>query len=375
MTENANNEPWTNDPNGQAFEQYILDTRHKLKTAYQARQLSDIAQRLEANTPFQWYPANWQDQPVKRGVLLLHGILDSPYSLRAIGQIFLEKSYLVRSILLPGHGTHPEDLLQVSHQDWINSAYQAIEALQQTVDEVILVGFSSGASLALSHAHLTPNLKGMILISPAFRLAEKLAAFTKFIVPLGKVWHELREEIDYAKYRSISYHLAAEAYKLSRVNKKMTRRYPLQCPILMVLSDTDETVKTHAALDFFNQQAFSQDECIIYSRRPDRYLAPPRPLTLRRSNLPLYNILDYSHVCLPIAPDDPHYGLHGDYIPPLHLENTSNKRKSKSPAKKIMLGALTKENLKRYCMRRLLFNPDFAFLKQRIESFIDKTSS
>src|SRR5688572_6248898 len=105
MTENANNEPWMDDPNGQAFEQYILDTRRQLKAAYEARHLSDIPRRLEANTPFQWYPDDWQTQPIKRGVLLLHGVLDSPYSLRAIGQIFLKKSYLVRSILLPGHGT------------------------------------------------------------------------------------------------------------------------------------------------------------------------------------------------------------------------------------------------------------------------------
>ena len=41
------------------------------------------------------------------GVLLLHGLTDSPYSLRSIGQALAGRGYHVVGLRLPGHGTAP----------------------------------------------------------------------------------------------------------------------------------------------------------------------------------------------------------------------------------------------------------------------------
>lgn len=51
------------------------------------------------------------------GVLLLHGMSDSPYSLRALGEALNERGYWVIGLRLPGHGTAPSGLLDVHWQD------------------------------------------------------------------------------------------------------------------------------------------------------------------------------------------------------------------------------------------------------------------
>jgi hypothetical protein len=43
------------------------------------------------------------------GVLLLHGMTDSPYSLRALGDALNRRGYWVLGLRLPGHGTVPQD--------------------------------------------------------------------------------------------------------------------------------------------------------------------------------------------------------------------------------------------------------------------------
>ena len=40
------------------------------------------------------------------GVLLIHGLTDSPYSLRRVGQILYERGFYVLGLRLPGHGAH-----------------------------------------------------------------------------------------------------------------------------------------------------------------------------------------------------------------------------------------------------------------------------
>jgi hypothetical protein len=54
---------------------------------------------------------------VAGGVLLLHGMSDSPYSLRALGETLNQHDYWVIGLRLPGHGTAPSGLTSISLQD------------------------------------------------------------------------------------------------------------------------------------------------------------------------------------------------------------------------------------------------------------------
>ncbi len=357
------------------FRQYLAAVRQTLTQFYLSHFNTINPQRIDANSPFEWNATLANGNSPKRGVLLTHGLLDSPYSLRAVGKIFSDNDFLVRSVLLPGHGTSPENLLTVNYQDWVNCVEYAIKTLQQDVDEVYLVGFSAGSSLSLIHAHLMQNIKGLILLSPAFKIRSKLIQLSKTmhrmrIINKNLGWHNLTSETDYAKYRSVSYNMAHNAYALSQLNQRIAEQHSLNCPMLLAISDADETVAYQPAIDFFLKSRNPKSRCILYSKHPQHQFPLDPRLIIRSSVYPEYNVVDYSHVCIPLSINDPHYGPNGDYVPMLHLPK-HHPRAQAIRNNDIMFGALSHQNLKKYPLRRLTFNPDFDFLRQQIQHFID----
>ena len=61
------------------------------------------------------------------GVLLLHGLTDSPYSLRSVGLALVARGYRVVGLRLPGHGTAPSGLLTFEVED-LEAATRARDA-------------------------------------------------------------------------------------------------------------------------------------------------------------------------------------------------------------------------------------------------------
>ncbi len=55
---------------------------------------------------------------LRGGVLLLHGMTDSPYSLRHFARLFHDQGFYVLNMRMPGHGTTPSELAHVRWQDW-----------------------------------------------------------------------------------------------------------------------------------------------------------------------------------------------------------------------------------------------------------------
>ena len=62
------------------------------------------------------------NSPAVGGVLLLHGMSDSPYSLRALGEALNKQGYLVVGLRAPGHGTAPSSLVLISPAIRVHSA-------------------------------------------------------------------------------------------------------------------------------------------------------------------------------------------------------------------------------------------------------------
>ena len=101
---------------------------------------------ITANTPFELYPpqpiaASHPGKKAKYGALLIHGLFDSPFSLRDIGSQLQAHGILARGILLPGHGITPGCMLSATHQDWIQSIRYGVDSLAQEVEQVFLIGF------------------------------------------------------------------------------------------------------------------------------------------------------------------------------------------------------------------------------------------
>ena len=118
------------------------------------------------------------------GVLLLHGLTATTAEVRPLAKRLFKEGYTVSSILLPGHGTTPENLSQTHREDWIKASEVAYNELKRECSSVIVGGESVGALLALRLASDYPEIKGLLLYAPAMRLA---ASFLKIVLLVHKI--------------------------------------------------------------------------------------------------------------------------------------------------------------------------------------------
>ena len=157
----------TNSPVG-SFEDY-LEMEDRLFTQLQDRVYTRIESedkrlinryhRDSLSNPGRW-SSNWNrtfefptDVP-RAGVLLLHGMSDSPYSLRNLGQRLHNAGAWVIGLRLPGHGTVPSGLVRIQWEDLAAAVRLAVLHLQEKVDNrpLFLVGYSNGGALAVNYA-------------------------------------------------------------------------------------------------------------------------------------------------------------------------------------------------------------------------------
>ena len=105
------------------------------------------------NASFELLP---DEEEIKGGVLLVHGLTDSPYHLKAIGEIFFDNGFYVIGLRLPGHGTVPGGLLNVTWEEWYSAvkfgARMVLGKIENRKDSKFYVGgFSTGGALTLRY--------------------------------------------------------------------------------------------------------------------------------------------------------------------------------------------------------------------------------
>ena len=111
-------------------------------------------------------------------MLLLHGMSDSPYSLRALGETLKQRDYWVIGLRLPGHGTAPSGLRHINWRDMAAAVRLGVAHLASKVGEnpIHIVGYSNGAPLAINYTldaledDTLTSPTSLVLISPAIGL-------------------------------------------------------------------------------------------------------------------------------------------------------------------------------------------------------------
>jgi alpha-beta hydrolase superfamily lysophospholipase len=203
------------------------------------------------------------------GVLLLHGMSDSPYSLRALAETLRQRGYWVIGLRLPGHGTAPSGLKYITMYDMTAAVRLAMARLASKLGKkpIHVVGFSTGGALALDYAlkaiegSASPAPASLVLISPAIRV-HPVAALAKSLNSLSIVpglerlaWQQILPESDPFKYSSFATNASDVVHRLTRsvdsriaawVRSGPDKRLP---PILVFQSTVDSTVTTEAVID------------------------------------------------------------------------------------------------------------------------------
>ena len=271
---------------------------------YSAGSLSDPRrQNLNWNRSFE-LPA---ESPAG-GVLLLHGMSDSPYSLRALGEHLNRNNYWVVGLRLPGHGTLPSGLKSVTWQDMaaavrLGMAHLALKAGKKAIH---IVGYSTGAPLAIEYAlgamegTRGPTPASLVLISPAIGISPA-AALARWKGALAKLpglekfaWTSILPEFDPYKYNSFTTNAGDQVHRLTRIVAGRIAAKAASGPIkdfpptLVFLSTVDATVSVDAVIDNLLEHLAPSDrhELVLFdinrsSVNRSVLVSNPGPLTAR----------------------------------------------------------------------------------------------
>src|SRR5665811_713155 len=84
------------------------------------------------------------------GIVLLHGFTASPVEVRQLADFLNAQGYTASGPLLPGHGTHPDDLNRVKFEDWVRFSEAAVE-VRQLADFLNAQGYTASGPLLPGH--------------------------------------------------------------------------------------------------------------------------------------------------------------------------------------------------------------------------------
>lgn len=242
------------------------------------------------------------------GVLLLHGMSDSPYSLRNLGETFHARGMYVVGLRLPGHGTAPSGLLRVTAEDMIAAVEIAAVHLAEKIGArpMHIVGYSTGAPLAIGYSLASvdraTNVKrpdSLVLISPSIAITPA-AAYAKWTRRLSHLpglrkmgWTSILPEFDPFKYNSFTANAGDQVYRLTTALTAKLGSMASKGPIddfprtLVFLSTVDATVSPSAVIDnLLNHFVPGKHELVLFDVNRNRIkstimVADPGPLTTR----------------------------------------------------------------------------------------------
>lgn len=287
--------------------------------AYQADAAALVAQRrafqthdrtaeISFNAPQEWRPAG---RPTG-GILLVHGLGDSPFSFTDIGPALARQGFLVRSVLLPGHGTRPADLVDVSDADWHRVVMEQTDLLKRDAGKVYLGGFSTGANLVTARALADDEIAGLLLFSPGFKSDGGLEWVAPLIAPFVTWLREpdpARPQQNPVRYLNVPTNGFGQFHHTSADVRAALSARAYEKPTTIVMARHDSVLDAQAIADLFAQRFTHPDSRLIWYGDPPA-IDDPR-IVVRPDHLPDFRISQFSHMSVLFSPDNPLYGRDG----------------------------------------------------------------
>ena len=203
-------------------------------------------------------------------VVLLHGLTDSPYSLRHIAMRYRDDGYVAVAIRMPGHGTVPSGLTNVEWEQWTAATRLAVREARRRAGPgtpLHVIGFSNGGALAMKYTLEALSDKTLarpdrvFLISPMIgitSLARFAGAFgwpAVFPAFAKAAWLGIVPEFNPFKYNSFPVNAARQTSLMARALQQRIALYAGEgrlreiAPITTFQSVVDFTVSTRAIVN------------------------------------------------------------------------------------------------------------------------------
>ena len=235
------------------------------------------------------------DGPPKGAAVLVHGLTDSPYSLRHLAQLYRDAGYLAVVPRMPGHGTTPAGIGVATWPDWTATVRMAVRMARTQVPQgpLQIVGYSNGGALAVEYALealADPDLAApdrLVLLSPMigitrFAAFSGLAGWPAALPAFSRAaWFDLIPEFNPFKYNSFPVHAGVQSHRLTRVVQAGLReaarsgaieRMP---PVLAFQSVVDSTVSSQALVaQLFGRTPANGSTLVLFDLNRAATLAP-----------------------------------------------------------------------------------------------------
>ncbi|MBK4994360.1 alpha/beta hydrolase [Pseudomonas sp. S37] len=226
-------------------------------------------------------------QAAKGSVVLLHGLTDSPYSLRHFATHFQAKGFVVVAVRMPGHGTVPAGLTDADWEDWMAATRLAVrEATRHAPAKapLYLIGFSNGGALAVKytldslHDPQLARPERLVLVSPMIGVSR----FARFAGIAGlpallpafaqAAWLSVLPEFNPFKYNSFPVNAARQSHALTEAVRQQLVAQGKQPdgltalpPIITYQSLVDATVSTEAIqTELYERLPANGSELVIF---------------------------------------------------------------------------------------------------------------
>lgn len=365
---------------GLAFDEYVRRTTDMLRRVH--AEAAEAEKIVAGNAPFELFPdddCRGGHKPWRRGVLLVHGLTDSPYFMRPLAKFYARNGFRVMAILLPGHGTRPGDLRDVRWQEWAKAVAYGVDRLAEEADEVYLAGFSAGGALSIRHSLHDSRVRGLFLFSPALKISPRarwagLHKLYSWLLP-ESAWVDIKPDANLYKYESFPKHAAAQMYALTQALGSSLCKREVGIPVFAAASRDDTTADTQATLEFMAQARHPSSRLVLYAT--DTGDVPPGipggKIELVNSAVPEQGILSSAHTAIVLPPDDEYYGAAGSYRNAIHYYpgDMEKYEACNSGQAGVLQGEITAANLKAGILQRLMYNPNFASLEVSMQRFIE----
>lgn len=181
----------------------------------------------------------------KTGILLIHGFTATTTEVRLLADKLHHAGFTCAAPLLPGHGTHPDDLNQVTWEMWLEKVKHTYESLLRNCDRVFVIGESMGAILALELSVQHPEIQGLMLFAPAIKveklwLSPIISLFKSQIEKTGK-----DDGLPWKGYQVYPVKAAVELLKLQRHCRTILPR--INHPTMIFTGEKDQTIAPQSA--------------------------------------------------------------------------------------------------------------------------------
>ena len=174
------------------------------------------------------------------GVLLIHGFTATTVEVRSLANYLNQRGFSVSAPLLPGHDTTPQDLNEKKFTDWLKCVEEAYKSLRKKCRGIIVGGESMGAVLSLYLAEKYPEIKSVLLYSPAIRVPN--LKYSKLISIFKPIIRKSNYD-DVMPWQGYSVYPLFAAIEFLRLQKLVVKKLSQVIqPILIFHGDYDRTI-------------------------------------------------------------------------------------------------------------------------------------